>query len=673
MRWRRAKSREADLDRELRAHLDQEAEEQQAAGLTEDQARYAALRAFGNIAFTKEEVRQMWGWTRWDILIQDLRYGLRSLRKSPGFAATAFLTFAFGIGASTAVFTVIESVLLKPLGYRDSASLVAIWERPRILGGESTGPNPRHVDVWRKRATAFSGVTFLRHMSTGLATGVEHPRLVPIVVSPPDLFDVLQVQPLLGRTFIPEEGIPGHESVAILTYSLWQNLFHGDRGIIGKTIRLGNASHPIVGVLPSDFHFPSGTALRAFRRSGRTMSGEPVLFLSIGMDVRQIEWNGNYGNWVALGRLKPGFTIGQAQAQLNTIQAQIVREMPANQGDRRAGSLLASVQPLQEAIVGDSKTGLWLLMSAVLGLMLIASLNLANAQLGRALARSREFAVRAALGAARARLLWTALSENLLLACTGGAAGILLASFGLDLFRRYSPIDLPRLSEVHLNLAVLLFSVVLTFGASLLASILPALRLLSADPQPSLQQSNNRALGNRQSNRLRRWLIGLQVCGCTVLLLTTGLFSKSLLHLLTEDKGFDTGQVMVAEVMLAPGVYNTDQSRVSFDDAVLANLRAIPGVQTAGLVSAMPLDGESWIEPVERVDRPHLETPLINFRWVSPGYFEATRQKLVAGRFFEERDRQSSNTVLSENEAKALWGNESPIGGQVKIEGRTLL
>ncbi len=393
MRWgipkSRPKSREQDLDRELRAHLELEAEQQSDSGLTPEEARYAARRAFGNVTLTKEEVRQMWGWTRWDIFIQDLRYALRSLRKSPGFAMAAFLTLALGIGASTAIFTIVDSVLLRPLAYRDSGRLVALWERPRMLGGEATGPNPRHADIWQKRATAFSGLTFLRHMAISLTVSTEHPQMAPIVVSPPNLFDVLQVQPLLGRTFIPEEGVPGHASVVILTYSFWQSLFHGDPGVIGKTIRTGNVSHEIVGVLPSDFHFPSGTTLRAFRRGGKALNGglDPLLFMSAGLDVTQMEWNGNYGNWVALGRLKPGVAISQAAAQLNVIQNQMVQEMPASEGDHRPGSLLASVQPLQEAMVGDSRTELWLLMSAVLGLMLIACLNLANAQLGRGMAR----------------------------------------------------------------------------------------------------------------------------------------------------------------------------------------------------------------------------------------------------------------------------------------------
>lgn len=494
----------------------------------------------------------------------------------------------------------------------------------------------------------------------GLTLGAEHPRLTSAVVTLSNLFDVLQVHALVGRTFVPEDGVPGHDNVAVVTYPLWQELFHGDPGAIGATIRLGDVSRQVVGVLPVSFHFPSGSALRP----------DPAIFVPMALEITGFPWNGNYGNWIALGRLNPGVTIEQASIQLNAIQAQVIAD-PGWPADRRPGALSASVQPMQEAIVGDSRTALWLLMAAVLGLMLIACLNLANAQLGRALTRSRETAVRTALGAARWRLMWSVLAENLLLAVLGGAAGILLAIGALDLFMRDTPVGLPRLSEIHLNFSVLLFSILLTFGANLLSALLHAVRVLAADPQASLQLSGSRSFGSRHGNRLRRWLIGLQVAGCTALLLVTGLFSKSLLHLLTEDKGFDVSEAAVAEVQLTPQSYGEKQSRVNFDDAVLGNLRAIPGVESAAMVSAMPLGGESWNEFVQRVDKPDLEFPLINFRWVSPGYFETTRQRLIAGRFFEERDRNLSNVVLSEGEAKTLWGSDDPIGGQVKIEGRS--
>ncbi|HYU22146.1 MAG TPA: ABC transporter permease, partial [Candidatus Dormibacteraeota bacterium] len=603
------------LDDEIQFHLEQQIAENIAAGVSRDEAGYAARRLFGNVTWVKEEVRVMWGWTLWETIFRELRYAARTLRKSPGFAATAFLTLTLGIGASTAVFTVVDSVLLKPLAFHESGRLVRCWERVRFLRDDATGPNPRHVEVWRQRANAFTGLTYLRYAGMGLTHGAEHPRLTSSVVSIPNLFDILHVHALLGRTFVPEDGVQGHDNVAVLSYPLWQDLFHGDSGAVGATIRLGDVSRQVVGVLPANFHFPSESVLRSFRRADQSVSvaPDPAIFIPAALDITKFPWNGNYGNWITLGRLNPGVTLAQASAQLNTIQAQILGD-PAWPADRRAGALGAWVQPMQEAVVGDSRTALWLLMASVLGLMLIACLNLANAQLGRALTRSRESAVRAALGAAKWRLMWSVLAENLLLAALGGAAGILLAEAALDLFMRDTPVGLPRLSEIHLNLNALLFSTLLTFGASLVSALLPALRLLATDPQASLQQSSSRSFGSRHGNRLRRWLIGMQVAGCTALLLVTGLFAKSLLHLLAEDKGFDTAEVAVAEVRLTPQSYGEDQSRVNFDDAVLANLRAIPGVEAAAMVSAMPLGGESWIEFVQRVDKPEQESPLINFR-----------------------------------------------------------
>jgi len=671
MWWRIRKTRADDLDRELRNHLELDAEEARDAGMTPEDAHHAARRALGSVVSTKEEVRSMWQRTGWEILTQDLRYALRTLRKSPGFAATAILTLTLGIGASTAIFTLVDSVLLKPLAYRDSGSLVAAWERVKFLSDDRVGPNPRHWDLWRQRATAFQSLTLLRHSSAGLMLGSDHPVLVAVVVTVPNLFDVLEVRPALGRLFTPEDGVKGRDNVAVLTYDLWQSMFHGDPNVVGNTVRMSNTPRQVIGVLPRGFHFPNSNALRSFN-SNQKVSGvpEPAVFLPAVINVADFSWGGDYGNWVAMGRLRPSSPMSQATAQLNAIQAQIVEQMPApERADYPDGGLSAWVQPLQETVVGDSKTALWLLMAAVIGLLLIACLNLANAQLGRALARRREAAMRSALGAARGRLVWNALAENLVLAVLGGAGGVLLAAGGLNLFRRFSPVDLPRIAEVHLNPSVLLFSIALTVGASVLCGMLPVLRLLHTDPQTALQQNNNRTLGSSHSRGIRNALIGLQVFGCTALLLVTGLFSKSLLHLLHQDKGFDTSNVTVAEARLPALSYDSDQKRLAFDDAVLVNLRAIAGVESAGLISAMPLEGETWIDGLIRVDRPNQRNTEFNLRWVSPGYFETTRQKIAAGRFFEERDRNLNSVVLSAGAARALWGSENPIGGQVKTRG----
>lgn len=610
----------------------------------------------------------------WSDFVQDLRRAARRLMRSPGFTLTAILTLALGVGASTAIFTIVDSIILEPLSYSDSGRLVALWERVRFMPGEPLGPNPRHVDIWRQRASSFSGVALFQYGAIGLAAGTEpHPRMVGTVLALPNLFEVLDVAPILGRGFVPEEGVEGRERVAILSYSLWQSAFQGDPKIVGKSIRLGGVPREVVGVLPSNFHFPNRNALRP-SRSTQVLSSvpEPSIFVPAAVDWTSFSWNGDYGNWIALGRLRPGVTLARAQAELDSLEAQIAtQEMPASQRDDRPDALRAHVQPMQEAMVSGSRTGLWLLMASVLGLMLIACVNLANAQLARTFARHREASIRTALGAPRWRLVWSSLTENLLLAAAGGTAGVLLAGEGVELFRRYSPVDLPRLSEVRLNWTVMAFSLALTAGATLLFSILPARNLLRTDPRGFLQQSSSRLAGNsRASNRLHRWLIGLQVFGCTALLLVTGLFAKSLLNLIYQDKGFATERVAFAQVNVSGATHGPPEARVALIDGVLEDLRAVPGLQAAGFVSAMPLEGESWIEPLQRSDRPEVEGPLINLRWVSPGYFETMGHKLVAGRFFEDRDRESKSAVLSEGEAKALWPNQSPLGGAIRVQGR---
>ena len=670
MPWRRRRQRELDLERELRSDLELEAEEQRESGLSGEDARYAARRALGNTSLLKEEVRAAWGWTLWQILFQDFAYALRTLRKSPGFALTALLTLALGIGAGTAVFTVVDSIVLEPLAYRDGGQLVVAWEHVKFMSPDPTGPNPRHADIWQKRMTSLSGMALVRQTAGGLALGTEHPQLIGTVAAYTNLFDVLRVTPLLGRAFRPEDGVEGRDRVAILTYSLWQSVFHGDPDVVGKTIRLADTPREVIGVLPPGFHFPNRNALRAYHsKQPASTVPEPAVFVPAVLQLSQYSWNGEYGNWVAIARLNHGVTLRQAEAQLTAVEAQIVREMPGPNRNDQPDALLASLQPMQEAVVGESGSGLWMLMAAVIGLMLIACVNLANAQVGRALSRRRDAALRTALGAARWRLVWSSLAENFVLAAVGGAAGVLLAIAGLAWFRRNSPVDLPRLSEVHVNLTVLLFSLVLILGAGILSGLLPALRLLNADPQAALRQGNGN-MGSRQSGRLRGLLIGLQVFGCTVLLLVTGLFAKSLLYLAHQDKGFETGHAAIAEVSLAGKSYAPGPARIAFIDGALANLRAIPGVQAAGLGSAMPLEGESWLEGLGRVDRPGQQESLINLRWASPGYFEGMRQKLVAGRFFEERDRNGRSVVLSEGAAKALWPNENPIDGQVRTQGR---
>ncbi len=608
------------------------------------------------------------------MILAELHLAARQLRKSPGFTLLALATLALGIGASTAVFTVVDSVVLKPLAYRESGQLVVAWERVRFLGAAHpyVGPNPRHAEIWRERADALQQLALVRHGAVGIAVAAEHPRLTGVLVATPNLLSVLGITPAMGRDLRSDDAVKGKDQVAILTEPLRKQLFGLDKDVIGKTVRLAGTPLVVIGVLPPGFGFPNASTLSSFQSAQhRDNVTQPSILVPAVIDPQSgFGWNSDYGNWLAIGRLRPGVTPAAAEAQLNAIQAAIVREMPAKERDNEPNALLAYVQPMQEAVVGDSGKTLWLLMAAVTGLLLIACVNLANAQLGRSVAREREAAVRAALGAGNWHLVANSLVESSILAIGGGAAGVLLAIGGLRLFSRYASIDLPRMGEIAPNLGVLIFSLLLTTCCALLFGILPALKNLRANPQLALQNSS-RTQGSRGSRDLRRWLIGLQVFACTALLLVTGLFAKSLLQLLTIDKGFETEQSVVAEVDLNDRAYDKDPRRAGFDDAVLGRLRAIPGVRSAALISAMPLEGEAWIDGLERPDRPDRTPPLANLRWVSPGYFETIHERLIAGRYLEERDRIHKGVVISEGSARAAWHGENPIGGLLRNQDQT--
>src|SRR5271170_685817 len=551
-------------------------------------------------------------------ILQDLRYGLRQLRKSPSFTLTAILTLALGIGATTTLFSVVDGVLLKPLAYRDSGRLVVIWEKVRYLEKlfPYTGANASHEDVWRRQSNAFSDMTLLQQGSTGVSlVSSDHPRLVGKIVAQPNLLNILGVQPSLGRNFLPEESVAGREKVAIISYHLWQTLFDGDAAIIGKSVLITGTPYQIVGVLPQDFYFPKANELSPSPLARQLPDNEIITPLVID-PTKGFGWNSDYGNYVALGRLKPGISIAQATDNLNTVDNYIAHQIPPNQtyGPIK-GALSAYIQPMKEVLVGRTATRLWLLMAAVLSVLLIACINLANAQLARFVHRDREAAVRSALGASTAHLLQSALAEVVILSLTGGVLGVILAFFAVHRFAGYAELAIPRTATVTINPAVLILSVLLTVGASVLFGVLPALRILHIRPQQALQ-SGSRSSGSRRSNLLHRSLVGAQVFACTTLLLVAGLLAKSLIHLSTFDRGFSTDHVVAADVILT----FSDDNRVSFDDGVLQKLRSLPGVQSASLVSRMLLTGESWIDGVNPIDKPG-NGALANYRWIAPDYF----------------------------------------------------
>ena len=597
-------------------------------------------------------------------MLQDLRYGLRQLRKSPGFTLTAVLTLALGIGATTALFSVVDGVLLKPLAYRDSGRLVVVWERVRYLEKlvPYVGANARHADIWRRQSTAFTDLTLFQQGSTGVSLGVDHPRLIGRITALPNLLDILGVQPTLGRNFLPEEAVKGHEQVAIISWHLWQTLFNSDNGIIGKSVQIAGTPFQIVGVLPQNFYFPKANELSPLPVAGQLPDNEIVTPLAID-PTKNFGWNSDYGNYVALGRLKAGISLAQATENLNILADDIARQIPPNQLDGNPrGALATYLQPLKEAIVGKTATRLWLLLAAVCSVLLIACVNLANAQLARFVKRDREVALRSALGASSARLLQSTLAEVFLLSIAGGTLGIGLAFVAVHWFSRFAQIAIPRTNAITINFGVLALSILLTVGASLIFGVLPALRILSVKPQQALQGSG-RASGSRRSNLLRRWLVGAQVFFCTTLLVVSGLFAKSLVRLSTFDKGFSTDHVVAADVMLQGKAF-TEKARATFDDGVLEKLRAIPGVQSASIVSAMLLEGETWLDGISPTGQPDQRSAIANYRFIGPDYFATLQERVIEGRALNDHDRGTKNAVISEATARAVWPNQDPVGRQ---------
>jgi predicted permease len=600
-------------------------------------------------------------------ILQDLHYGWRQLRKSPGFTITAVLTLALGIGATTTLFSIVDGVLLKPLAYRDSGRLVAVWERVRFLEKlfPYTGPNPRHADLWQKRATAFSDMTLLQANAVGISRAEgDHPEFIGRVVGQANLLDLLGIQPLLGRNFLPEEMTKGHENVTLISWQIWQKLFHGDRDVLGKSLNLAGTPHQIIGVLPKDFYFPKANELAPTSIARQLPSIEVISPLVLN-PLNNFGWMSDFGNLTLLGRLKPGVSIAQAQDQLNILDHEIIRQIPPNQLDGPPqGALSTYVQPLKEAIVGKTAARLWLLLAAVASVLLIACVNLANAQLARFASRDREAAVRSALGASSRRLLQSALAEVTLLSLAGGLLGVALAIGAVHWFSRYAQLAIPRTGSVTINITVLTLSVALTVGASFIFGVLPALRLLRVRPQQALH-GMGRATGSSWSNVLRRWLVGAQVFFCATLLLVAGLFTKSLIRLTSLDKGFSTDHVVAADVFLQGNIFN-DSVRALFADGALDKLRSLPGVESASLSSAMLLEGDTWIDGVHPVGGADSYNFLANYRWIGPDYFTTLQQPIIAGRALTDQDHSSKNAVVSQATARAVWPGRDAVGRQFR-------
>lgn len=608
--------------------------------------------------------------------LQDLRFSARTLRKSPGFTLTAILTLALGIGAVTSIFSVVDSVLLKPFAFPDPGQLVVLRESDSSVAmanapGAAVPDNPRHFFNWQANAKTLSGAAIFQTGGYSISSGTDHPQMLDGLRISANFFSVLGVEPVLGRSFLPAETTKGHDKEVILSWGAFQRYFHGNPNAIGQTLRSGGVPQTVVGVLPRGFQFPSIGFIQMAGSWGRTESYQ--IFSPLVLDPADFSDDYDY-NYLAIARVRSGVPIAQARTELKTIQAAF------DSAHHLATQPTVVVNPLIADVTGNVSTALWLLLAAVGAVLLIGCVNLANLQLARAVARDRELAVRAALGAARDRLIGAALADSLVLALVGGILGILLSFLGVRLFIAAAPTNLPRAANIHVSWPVLLGAAGLSILTALIFGLLPALRAIHVDPQSALQTGTIRVSSSRESRRTRHLLVAAEVACTVALLIVTGLLVRSLTTLLDQNRDFDSSHVTYAQVFLyAPqygdSVKNSQQLRASLDDRALADLARIPGVQSVASTSETPMGGETWINLIKRPDHPlpDAQTPDANIRWISPSYAITLRIPLIAGRDLTDADKNHpDNVLISEKAARSIWPGENPVGRTFKMGDDTL-
>lgn len=645
----------AEVAEELRFHIEGRARELMAQGWPEDAARREALRMFGDLARIDAECRQLSEQRlkrqRRGVLMsnlwQDLRFGLRSLRRSPGFAVVAVLTLALGIGATTAIFTVLDTVVLRPLPLEEPDRLVVVWERNDGQGIERERPSAPNYHDWREGTRRFEGLAAWTEESLTLSGGAQ-PDVLSAVSATSNFFDVLRARPLLGRTFAAEEGVGEGSRVAVLSYGAWQRVFGGDAAVIGRTIVLDQAPFEVIGVMPAAFRVP------------RT---DTDLWVPSGFPSQQFGRQSRYLQVV--GRLAPGASQEQASADLNAIAERLETLYPeSNHGWR------VTLVEARDQVVGEAGLILLVIFAAVGFVLVLACVNVANLVLGRSIARDTEMALRGALGAGRGRLRAQLVTENLLLGGLGGALGVLLAYAALRMFLNLEPEAVPRVEEIAVDARVLVFALLASVGTGLLFGLVPGVR--AAENTEGLLRAGRQA-GTRRTERIRRVLIVAEVALSVVLLIGAGLAVRSLLKLRAVDPGFATANVLAARVNLDQPRYPTSDSRRSYFDELLERLRVVPGITAAGVTSTLPLThGIDFDLPYRAEGHPDLpegQLEQADYRVISPGYLEAMGIPLLRGRAFTPQDRLGSRRVIILNErfAETLWPGENPIGKTVRI------
>ncbi|MFZ1972191.1 MAG: ABC transporter permease [Candidatus Acidiferrales bacterium] len=592
-----------------------------------------------------------------EAFLQDVKYGIRMLLKNPGFTAIAILTLALGIGANTAIFSVVNAEILRPLPFRDPGQLVHVaTSNVRIHATNGAISYPDFAD-WRAQNHVFQDLAAYTDASFALA-GIEQPAHLEAATVSADVFTLLGVAPELGRTFLPEEDEP-HHHVVILSDRLWKDRFAADPHIIGRVITLDNSGYTVVGVMPPSFQYPlqrePAELWSTFGPVRESTPGSPAM-----ADERSAHF------LRAIARLKPGVTLAEAQANLDVITAALAKQYPDS--DKYFSAHLTSEQ---EQMTHDIRPALFVMMVAVGFVLLIACVNVANLLLARATARTREIAIRTALGAGRKRVVRQLLTEALLLALTAGALGLLFAAWGIAILVRFSPADVPRVASIQMDGWVLLFTMALSLATGMLFGLAPALQVSHANIVDALKEGALSTTAGRGRHTLRSALVVVETALALVLLVGSGLLIRSLLRLQDVNPGFDAHNVMASNVDLPDAKYS-DTQKAQFFRELIPQLRALPGVQSAAAIYPLPMGGDEIRTSFQIDGHPVApsEEPHTSLRTVTPDYFATMRIPLVQGRDFSSEDVAASTPVVIINEALArqVFPGENPIGKRIKPE-----
>ena len=666
-----SRERKDDFDEELRTHLELEAEEQSDAGISEREANYRARRAFGNATVIAEVVRAIWhprwiedGW-------QDIRYALRMLRKSPGFTAVAVLTTALGIGAATAIFSVVDATLLHPLPYPQPEQLVRIQDELAGVGAHDVGMS---VPEWHDLESSgiFEYVSPLGGGGSVNLTGSSQPTRASFLAEAPNYFALLGVKPQLGRAFNPEDKTPGFTLEVMISDGLWKRAFGGDPHILGQSLRLDNDLYSVIGIMPAGFHDPARTPEE---RNTEVWAAAGFAAAPAPPPLRKSHFLPE-----AIARLKPGLTIAAAQSRLDALVASLQKEFPGDYPLQSAWTV--RLVPLKESVVGNVRQSLILLLGAVGLVLLIGCVNVANLLLARASARGREMALRQALGAARSRLIRQLLTEGFLLSLLGGIAGLAILFCTKGFLLQTVPDNLPRLNEVSINWAVLLFSLIASLVAGAIFGLAPALHAGRLDLIPMLKQEGRGSTGSGEQARTRRVLVVTEFALSLVLMIAAGLLLRSFWDLLNAPLGFNPQNVMAVRTWLpipndpSTDIYRTASQEAALIHELLRRGKSLPGVEEIGIgdMAAIPLGhGQFDLNPfpliLEGRETPGTQAPLVDASIVTPEYFHLLGMTLLRGRLFVEFDDDKAPQVVVINEAFArmYWPNENPVGKHVKL------